>query len=95
MYDLSILHATYTTAIVLGETKKYQGYVKFVRVRTRVYRGYLFGEYPTEPYRSVRYGLNTLPTYTGVFGDLNTGIGTSVSSVRLQYRYPIRYPTLR
>ena len=40
----------------------------FGRVRTKVYRGYLLRIYLTEPYRSVRYGLNTLPNYTGVFG---------------------------
>ena len=32
--------------------------VVFGRVRTKVYRGYLLCKYPTEPYRSVRYGRN-------------------------------------
>ena len=45
----------------------------FGRVRTKVYRGYLLGKYPAEPYRSVPvgFGTNSKPVPE-----------TSVSSVR-------------
>ena len=55
----------------------------FGRVHTKVYRGDLFGKYPTEPYRSVRCGRNTLPNTPLRFGTKSIPVPeTPASSVR-------------
>ena len=61
----------------------------FRRAHTKVYRGYLLRKYPTEPYRSVRYGRNTQPNTPVRFGTNSIPVpDTSVSSARPQYLYP-------
>ena len=53
----------------------------FGKVRTKVYRGYLLGKYPTEPYRSVRNGRNSLQNTPVWFGTNSIPVpDTSVSS---------------
>ena len=76
------------------------------QVRTKVYRGYLLGDYFTEVFGEVRHGLNTLPHTPVRYGTHSIPVpDTPVSSVRPQIPVPnssiflVRpqhwYPTIR
>ena len=46
----------------------------FGRVRTKVYRGYLLGIYPTEQSAMVQYELDTGTRYFGKFGTTSISV---------------------
>ena len=84
----SLLNSSSTTYLLPHISTKQHCKGMFDRVHTRAYRGYFLGKYRTEPYRSFRYGRNTLPNTPVRFGTAAIPYLTlRQGSVRTRYRY--------